>query len=1686
MKPRLLNAARLSFPLATALAALLAAPSAQAATFTWTSLATPGDWTVAGNWSASTQFVSDSANELMFYSDTTTNIAVATRVINTNVPTALSMNTLTLNGKGASSGASSSTTTIGTSASTWTIGDGTTSTVNLNANAGASTAASIFYNVAANLTLNQATTLFTGNGTAGVHTNATDVGFVFSGNIGQAASGHGITKSGSSRLTLSGSSLSFTGDLTVNGGSLFLTGNSNPGFAMTVNTGATLRIGNNSATQLGVAGSYAGNISTGTGGSLQLWSTSAQTFSGVISGAGSLNKAYGGTLTLSGPNTYTGRTSFLPQTTAGFTVNVSSFNSVVGGTASSSLGAPTTAANGTVDLGSGSAQAGVNLTYTGASALGETTDRVINIGFNGTSDRTITANNASGVLRFTSAFTSNGGGQNGKLILTGTGAGQIDQGLPQLGALGLDKQGSGTWTLGGSGNFTGATLITAGTLSLSSATALRNSPFNTASVAGGAAAGLKVATTTLTLGALTGANALDGRFTTALGGPSNTTAKGGYSGLTALTLNNAANTTSTYSGGIVDGATGMTLTKIGAGTQFLTGTIGYTGLTSVNGGTLGTNATYSGAVAVGTSATLSPGASAGAFGTVTISDASASALTLNGGILQMDVSTASNDLVAVTGDTVLNGTNSVIVNPTTGVAAGTYNLVTSAATTGSGSVVFANGTTTLGDATLAVSAGNIQMTVGAGGLNHSVWVGTAATWDSGTNWNRNGTTASAFVAGDWVTIDDTGSNAAAITSAAAVSPASLTVNNSSKAFIINANIGGTGTPLIKSGTNTLTLGGTNTYSGGTVINGGVLSVTNNNQLGDTSVGITLAGGQLHGNGANYSMTRSVTVNGTGSSMRVARNNNITTSGALTGSGDIAFVDNGGSGNLSLYRFTSSGNTFTGAMTLGVADVRVSSLGDTLGNNLIFTGAGIFRLNDTGATGGLTFNNRAIELRNTSATIENLNTTHAITIGSNLVASGAAAKTLTLTAAAGPTNIFSGTITDGSGGGTVAVTKSNVGPWALSGTNTYSGTTIVGPGFPTPSTLIFQGKQAVSPNTTFETRQNSGSTARLVFLDDSAGLINLGNSWTFKAENRDNTSANTHIFVGNNSTANGGNNLGSTQTGSTIALGGYFSDSTLSTPSAETINITGANGYRLQLASLQFAPSPGKTGTTVTLTLNPTTAPVTIAGNVTAPMAASSSNVNNVLALDGTALDNLSSGVISDPTGAVSLAPLKVTKNNTSTWTLSGNNTYTGTTTVANNGTLILSGDNIGMTGGVTLSAGTSLVPKLHINSATALGTGTLTFGGGAATDVVQIDNSSAGAVTVSTANAITLNRNFTFIGTQDLNLGTGAVDLNTTGTALNRIITTTAKTLTLGGALGNTGAGVTGITKQGAGTLVLSGTGSSYTGNTTVSAGTLAVTGSLGATAVSVNAGTLAGNGNIGGNVSIASGATHSLAVAATPGAQVTRAITGTLTLTAGNILDLTAASTPAAGEYVLATATTAISGTPTTINYNGIPGTVTVDTVSNPKRLLLTVTGGTPYSIWAGGFIPSDVSNPALNFDSDSLTNLQEFAFGTNPTSSTGSLVYVNGGAVTTPGSPVLLEDGGNYYAVFGRRTTYIADGLTYNVQFSADLSSPWVTSGVTPTVLATGSGIDAVSVPFPGLIATDSGPQKARFFRVEVLLAP
>src|SRR5262249_6750962 len=145
-------------------------------------------------------------------------------------------------------------------------------------------------------------------------------------------------------------------------------------------------------------------------------------------------------------------------------------------------------------------------------------------------------------------------------------------------------------------------------------------------------------------------------------------------------------------------------------------------------------------------------------------------------------------------------------------------------------------------------------------------------------------------------------------------------------------------------------------------------------------------------------------------------------------------------------------------------------------------------------------------------------------------------------------------------------------------------------------------------------------------------------------------------------------------------------------------------------------------------------------------------------------------------------------------------------------------------GGTTLSGG-----SLNINNATALGTGAFTIAAG-----TTIDNTSAAAITLSSNNAQTWNGDFTFIGTNSLNMGTGAITFGTTSTTPT--ITVSGSTLTEGGAI--SGSTTNTITKNGAGTLTLTGNtgtsgnwGSATAGSTiTVSAGTLLADGNLNTT----------------------------------------------------------------------------------------------------------------------------------------------------------------------------------------------------------------------------------------------------------------
>jgi autotransporter-associated beta strand protein len=156
---------------------------------------------------------------------------------------------------------------------------------------------------------------------------------------------------------------------------------------------------------------------------------------------------------------------------------------------------------------------------------------------------------------------------------------------------------------------------------------------------------------------------------------------------------------------------------------------------------------------------------------------------------------------------------------------------------------------------------------------------------------------------------------------------------------------------------------------------------------------------------------------------------------------------------------------------------------------------------------------------------------------------------------------------------------------------------------------------------------------------------------------------------------------------------------------------------------------------------------------------------------------------------------------------------TGTSALTNTaGTAALNGAN-SYTGNTTVSGG-----QLDINSSTAIGTGTLSLANG-----ITIDNTSGADVTLSTNNPQIWAGNLTYAGSvpDSLNMGTGTITLNASPT-----VTVTSGTLTEGGNFFNTGPNDS-LTKNGNGTLVLSGSLNTGSGNLNVTGGTLTVSGTV-------------------------------------------------------------------------------------------------------------------------------------------------------------------------------------------------------------------------------------------------------------------
>ena len=508
-----------------------------------------------------------------------------------------------------------------------------------------------------------------------------------------------------------------------------------------------------------------------------------------------------------------------------------------------------------------------------------------------------------------------------------------------------------------------------------------------------------------------------------------------------------------------------------------------------------------------------------------------------------------------------------------------------------------------------------------------------------------------------LTIGSTGAGKIAVNPSVAIpSGASVTIPS-----------GGTFFSSGKTFTNNFTAAGTgNTENRGAFrLDSGCLISGNIALTADTSIG---------NSGASAS-TISGVISGTGFGIR----------GAITGNQPIIL---------------SGPNTFTGKATVVGGNVfsvsainnsgSVGNLGTnatidfgttTTGGTLVYTGAGEITdrvINLAGTTGGGTVTQSA--------------TSGPLKITGNLTATGLGIKTLTLNGSTAGTGEISGVIIDNSGTNKTSVAKNGTGIWTLSGNNSYTGTTTV-----TAGTLIVAaatsttGAYSVGPGTLV-----AGNTSAFGALATSVGISTTNANGSGILDLATDTSIGAYVITA--SSSNPGTIISNKATpgtaGITHALGSTGLGNNIFSFEAGANVTSGSPG--ISLASVNL--SAGGAGT---MTLNPTSASLVIPGVVNIGL----NNFAKTLALSGTNANNAISGVISN-----GLNTLSVAKSNTSTWILSGNNTYTGSTTVSG-GTLVMSGTNA--TTGTTAVNGGSLKLDYTVNDTTKLpDAAVLTLGGG--------------------------------------------------------------------------------------------------------------------------------------------------------------------------------------------------------------------------------------------------------------------------------------------------------------------------------------------------------------------------------------
>ena len=390
-------------------------------------------------------------------------------------------------------------------------------------------------------------------------------------------------------------------------------------------------------------------------------------------------------------------------------------------------------------------------------------------------------------------------------------------------------------------------------------------------------------------------------------------------------------------------SSGGSMAKLGSGTLTLSGTSSYSGATTVSAGKLvfQGSKTGSGNISVANSAALGVVVTGTqvAPGTLALGTSSGATLEFNG-----ITSTATAPLAAGT----LTSAGTVTVNVNSGTFASGQSYPLFSWTSGSAPAV------SLG--VLNGAVGNLTTNGNTIKLNITglafVWTGlNNNSWDISTlnNWKQNGS-AAVFANGGGALLDDSATANFALVLNSPVSPGSTIINSTTNAYSITSTganlIGGSGS-LSKSGNSTLTMsGGVNTYSGVTTISGGILSVSalanggaasDIGSSGNSAANLVFNGGTLQYTGSGASIDRLFTVGTAGGTIdgSGAAALNLTNSGSVALSGTGARV-------LTLTGTSTDTNTFAGA------------LGDNGGaTELAKSGTDLWALTGTNSYSGIT-------------------------------------------------------------------------------------------------------------------------------------------------------------------------------------------------------------------------------------------------------------------------------------------------------------------------------------------------------------------------------------------------------------------------------------------------------------------------------------------------------------------------------------------------------------------------------------------------------------------------------------------------------------------------------------------------------------------------------------------------------------